>query len=92
VARRPSTPTGKKAPRRRGRSAKASSPFLTLVGQRLSEARSALGLTQDELAEKAGVDRSYVSDMERGIRNFSVLALLDLAEALGVQAGDLLKR
>ena len=53
--------------------------------------RLARGLSQEKLAEDAGMQRSYVSDIERGVRNPSVHALGRLAMALGVDAADLLR-
>ena len=50
------------------------------------------GLTQDELAAEAGMRRSYLSDLERGVRNPSVHTLGRLAAALKVEAVDLLRR
>jgi transcriptional regulator with XRE-family HTH domain len=47
-------------------------------------------LSQEELADRARLDRTYVSGVERGIRNPTVLVLQDLAGALGVRAMDLL--
>ncbi len=52
--------------------------------------RKAAGLSQEELADRARLDRTYVSGVERGIRNPTVLVLQDLAGALGVRAMDLL--
>jgi transcriptional regulator with XRE-family HTH domain len=44
--------------------------------------REALGLTQEELAERAGIHRTYLSDIERGARNVSLLNIERLAAAL----------
>jgi transcriptional regulator with XRE-family HTH domain len=49
------------------------------------------GMSQERLALDAGMERSYVSDLERGMRNPSVRALGRLAEALGVEPGLLLE-
>ena len=45
----------------------------------------AAGLTQAELAERMGVDRAYVSGLELGQRNPTVLSLWHIAQALGVK-------
>ncbi len=42
------------------------------VGQRIKELRHELGLSQEALGNKAGVDRTYVTDVENGRRNVSV--------------------
>lgn len=47
-------------------------------------------MSQEQLALEAGMKRSYVSELERGLRNPSVRALGRLAEALGVHAAALL--
>jgi transcriptional regulator with XRE-family HTH domain len=52
--------------------------------------RRALGWSQEELAERAGLDRTYVSGLERGVRNPSLLSQQRIADALGVQLHELL--
>ena len=54
------------------------------VGDALRELRSRADLNQEEFAHRAGLDRTYVSGIERGIRNPTVASLQRLAEALGV--------
>ena len=61
-----------------------------LVGQNLRRHRHAAGLTQEELAHRSRLDRTYLSDIERGIRNPTILLLQDLAMALGIDVIDLL--
>ena len=53
------------------------------VGQRLKELRKNLGLSQEALALKAEVDRTYVTDVENGRRNVSLEILERLIKALG---------
>lgn len=64
--------------------------YLKLLGQNLRDWRKARGLSQEELAFAAAIDRTYVSGIERGRRNPSLLMIARLAEALGVTPGDLL--
>ena len=50
------------------------------------------GLSQEELAHLADIDRTYVSSLERSVYNASIDVVERIAHALGVQAADLLKR
>lgn len=61
-----------------------------LVGKNLRYLRQAKGLSQEDLALTAGLDRTYVSGVERGVRNPTVLVLSQLANALQVEAAVLL--
>ena len=61
-----------------------------LVGRNVRHYRKAAGISQEELAARARLDRTYVSGVERGIRNPTVLVLQDIAAALGIRAMDLL--
>ena len=54
--------------------------------------RSALGISQEELAERAGLHRTYVSDVERGARNPSIASVEKLAQALKLPIGALFDR
>jgi transcriptional regulator with XRE-family HTH domain len=58
-------------------------PTLRALGSRVRVLRQAKGWSQEELADQAGVDRSYMSGIERGVRNTSVLKLAAIAKALG---------
>lgn len=53
-------------------------------------ARQRVGMSQEELADTAGIDRSYGSRIERGIANPSIEMLAKLAEVLGVTVASLL--
>jgi len=64
--------------------------YLELVGLRIRVLRTAGQLRQGQLAERAGLDRTYVSRLERGHHNFTVLTLVRLARALDVTSGELL--
>jgi transcriptional regulator with XRE-family HTH domain len=61
-----------------------------LVGRNVRQNRERVGVSQEELAYRAGIDRTYVSGIERGIRNPTVLVLQDLAGVLKVRPADLL--
>lgn len=61
-----------------------------LLGVNVRLHRKLKGMSQEELALEAGMERSYVSDLERGTRNPSVRALGRLADALGIQPHELL--
>ncbi|MCA9288731.1 MAG: helix-turn-helix transcriptional regulator [Phycisphaerales bacterium] len=64
-------------------------PVLAALGHSVRQARLQRGLTQEALAKRAQFDRTYISLLERGMRNPSLTNLLILARALGVSAGDL---
>ena len=59
-----------------------------LVGANIRRTRIALGMTQAKLAEKLGVDRAYVSGLETGKRNPTIITLHHVAEALGAKIGS----
>lgn len=59
-------------------------------GRLLKERRAAQGLTQEELAARAGMSVPYLSDLERGRWNPSLAVLVDLARAFGIQLSELL--
>lgn len=59
-------------------------PFLRALGVALVAARERAGLTQETLGYEAGLDRTYVSGVERGVRNSTIYSLRRLAEALRV--------
>jgi transcriptional regulator with XRE-family HTH domain len=56
-----------------------------MVGRNVKRLRIAAGLSQAGLAERMGVDRGYVSGLELGQRNPTVVTLWHVAEALGVR-------
>lgn len=60
------------------------------VGARVREHRKVHGWSQEVLAERSGVARLYISQIETGSRNLSVIYLLLLAKALDVEASQLL--
>lgn len=66
--------------------------MVQLLGANVRHHRKLRGMSQEQLALEAGMERSYVSDLERGTRNPSVRALGRLAEALSVQPAALLEQ
>jgi transcriptional regulator with XRE-family HTH domain len=58
-------------------------------GARLRQLRKARKLSQEKVALKAGLDRSYLGGIERGENNVSLVNIERIAEALGVGAGEL---
>ena len=63
-----------------------------VFGQVLREQRLSRELSQEELALAADVDRTFVSQMERGIRQPTITTLMKLAGALGIQPSTLVIR
>lgn len=63
-----------------------------VFAQNLKTLRQARGLSQEELAHRAEVDRTYISSLERCVYGASIDVVDRLAEVLGVEAADLLKR
>ncbi|MEM1288594.1 MAG: helix-turn-helix transcriptional regulator [Pseudomonadota bacterium] len=61
------------------------------VGLNLKKYRLKTGLSQEDLALKCGLHRTYVSGVERGIRNPTVTVLEKLARPLGIAASQLLE-
>jgi transcriptional regulator with XRE-family HTH domain len=62
------------------------------ISANLSRMRKARGLSQEQLAELAEFHRTYVSQLERCVTNISIDGLERLAQALGVDVIDLLKK
>lgn len=63
-----------------------------VLARNLRKARQAKGLSQEELAHRAGVDRTYVSALERRVYAASIEVVDRLARELDVEAADLLRR
>ena len=59
-------------------------------GERLRAVRQTRGISQEKLAELAGLHRTYVSSIERGERNVSLVNIERLAAALGVAMAELM--
>jgi transcriptional regulator with XRE-family HTH domain len=64
---------------------------LTSFGRNVARIRSEREFSQDKLAEKADLDRTYVSGIERGVRNPGIKTVIRIARALNVSVGDLCK-
>lgn len=64
-------------------------PELVPLGQEVRRLRKERGLSQEKLAELAGLHTNYIGGIERGERNVGVRALLALARGLGTEVRDL---
>ena len=62
-----------------------------IFGEVLRRYRSDRGISQEELAYRADVDRTFVSRLERGIRQPTITTLIGLGKALGVSAAELVE-
>ncbi len=67
-------------------------PALISLGDAIRAARKERGLSQEALAELAGIDRSYMGGIERGEHNLAIMNLLKIADALGVKASSLVDK
>ena len=65
--------------------------LLKTIGKNIRCFRKKLGLSQIDLAVAVGIDRSYLSEIENGHRNFTIMLLQNIATALSVSLEDLLK-
>jgi transcriptional regulator with XRE-family HTH domain len=68
------------------------SPQLLALGKVIRQARLEKGISQENLALLAEVDRSYVGRVERGDNNVAVLTLSKIAKALGVSVAKLAQK
>ena len=71
-------------------SAEADAKYVVLLGKRLRILRTFHGLTQEEVAHRAGITRNYLSAVERGTQCLDAVRARRLAIVLGVDIGDLL--
>jgi len=65
--------------------------YLSELGHNIREIRKAQNISQEELAARAEIDRSYVGGIERGERNVSFLTLIKIAKCLNCQIKDIAK-
>jgi transcriptional regulator with XRE-family HTH domain len=68
---------------------KKSEDFLILFGGNVRAIRQQKGLSQEELAQLAGLDRTYMGGIERGERNLGLINVKKISEALGIKVKDL---
>lgn len=66
------------------------STVIKCFGASVQKLRYGLGISQEELAERADLHRTYIADIERGARNPTLLTIKKLATGLGVSTADLL--
>ena len=59
--------------------------ILKKLGERIKQLRKEAGISQEKLAELAGLDRTYISGLERGLRNPSYLVLQRIAKELNIK-------
>jgi len=64
---------------------------LKRIGNRVRAERLRLGISQEELAERAGIHRTYLGGVERGERNIGLVNLINIARALRVFPAVLFK-
>jgi len=65
--------------------------FAKRLGENISKIRKEKGLSQEELALRAGIDKSYISHVENGLKNITCYKLNQIAKALGVKITELLE-
>lgn len=63
----------------------------TILAENLKALRQSAGLSQEELADRAGLHRTYVSSVERGQRNLTLENIFALAKALGTTPSNLVQ-
>lgn len=69
----------------------AVNPELKKFGEYVLKLRKARNLSQEQLAELAGLHRNYIGGIERGERNVALINIVRLAKALGVPPSELIK-
>jgi transcriptional regulator with XRE-family HTH domain len=65
--------------------------FMTALSLAIQRRRQELSLSQDEVSKRSGLHRTYISELERHSRNFSVKSYLKLAEALELRPSELMR-
>ncbi|MDC0836959.1 MAG: helix-turn-helix transcriptional regulator [Limnospira sp. PMC 1291.21] len=69
---------------------KSKAKTLKALGFLIRQHRMAVGISQEELGLRCDLDRTYISGLERGVRNPSLTAIVALAEGLGITVSQLL--
>ena len=64
--------------------------LLKALGKLIRQRRTALSISQEELGFRANIDRTYISGLERGIRNPTLTILIKVAQALEVPVSELI--
>ena len=64
-------------------------PALVALGAAIRAARLERGISQEELAHRSAIDRSYMSSIERGFQNPGIISILRIASAMDTTAGQL---
>jgi len=62
-----------------------------VVGANVRRFRQAKGLTQEQFADKSGYSQQYLSDLERGLRNPTIVTIYELADALDISHVELVR-
>jgi transcriptional regulator with XRE-family HTH domain len=62
------------------------------IGKAIRQRRDEFGISQEELADRSGINRTYVGDVERGERNVALVNIVVFAQALDLTASELLER
>ena len=65
---------------------------LKQFGERLKELRLKKGISQEVLADRCGLDRTYISGLERGLRNPSLICVFRVSRGLGVNIEVLIEK
>ena len=63
--------------------------FLKIIGERIRKSRKQVGISQEQLADLASLDRTYIGGIERGERNITILNLKKVADAIGIPLKDI---
>lgn len=67
-------------------------PELAAFGQAVRASRLEMGLSQEALADEAGIDRSYMGGIERGEHNLALINIRKIASALNQTVSELMKQ
>jgi transcriptional regulator with XRE-family HTH domain len=70
---------------------KRKNKYLVELGKKIKQVRKQKGLSQEQLALKAEIDRSYMGGIERGERNVTFLTLVKIAICLGCEVAEFSK-